>query len=566
MKEEIFCLAGVFALVRVLKKMSRFLPKRNKKSGSLRDSLGQWEQSCEAGELKNIPIRSRLEDNVALLKQILGHSSDVVIREIQLGVDGRTPGVVVYVDGLTDKGTVNDTLIKGLTLESRMAGLGGKAAGDLFTLVRNFMINVGGVKEATDFFGLLDGILYGDAAVLVEGEATAFLVSASGWPVRSIEEPTGEGLVRGPREGFTELLRTNTSLIRRRLRSPNLVVERSSLGERTRTPVEIVYLKGLADPQLVQEVKARLSRIKVDAVLESGNIEELIEDDPYSPFPQVFRTERPDRVVSMLLDGRLAIITDGTPFVLVVPAEFTVFMQSSEDYYERFFLATAVRWMRYVAFISSLTLPSLYIAVTTFHQEMIPTRLLISIAASREGVPFPAFVEAFLMEFTFEALREAGIRLPRNVGQAVSIVGALVIGQAAVSAGIVSSLMVIVVALTGIGSFVAPVYSLAITMRLLRFPMMALAATLGIFGIMIGLLAILVHMASLRSFGIPYLAPLAPLHTADLKDVLIRSPIWAMDNRPTELARDDPIRQGRNLKPTPPEPKGQKGGGGGQRV
>ncbi|MDQ0285488.1 spore germination protein KA [Desulfofundulus luciae] len=552
-------------MVRILKKFARILPRGNKKPQSLKESHTQWEQSYEAGELKKIPLSSRLKDNLALIKQILGNSSDLVIRELRLGVDGDVSGAVVFIDGMTDKGTVNDTVIKGLTLESRMAGLGGKTAGNLFALVRNFMVNTGSVREAATVFELVDGILYGDTAVLVEGEAVALLATAPGWPVRGIEEPTSESVVRGPREGFTELLRTNTSLIRRRLRDPNLVTERITLGERTRTSVEIAYIRGLADPRLVQEVKDRLSRIKVDGIIESGNIEELIEDHPHSPFPQVFRTERPDRVVSMLLDGRVAIITDGTPFVLVVPAEFVVFMQSSEDYYERFFLATAVRWLRYIAFIASLILPSLYISITTFHQEMIPTRLLISIAASREGVPFPAFVEAFLMEFTFEALREAGIRLPRNVGQAVSIVGALVIGQAAVSAGVVSSLMVIIVALTGISSFVAPVFSMAITMRLLRFPMMVLAATLGIFGVMMGLLVILVHMASMRSFGIPYLAPLAPLHARDLKDVMVRAPMWAMEARPSELAKENSIRQAQGIKPAPPTRKGQKGDGGGQK-
>ncbi|MGB9803627.1 spore germination protein, partial [Desulfofundulus sp.] len=538
-------------MARILKKLARILPGRSQKKQSLTESRIQWEHSYEARELEKITLSARVKDNVALVKQVLGHSSDLVIREFQLGAGGGMPAAVVFIDGLVDKGTVNDTLIKGLTLEARMAGLGGKT-GDLLALVRNFMINTCSLKEATNAFELLDGVLYGEVALFIEGEALALLVDASGWPVRKIEEPNSESVIRGPREGFTELLRTNTSLVRRHLRSPNLVVERITLGERTRTFVEVVYLRELADPRLVQEVKERLARIKVDGILESGHIEELIEDFPYSPFPQVFRTERPDRVVSMLLDGRVAIITDGTPFVLVVPAEFVVFMQASEDYYERFFLATAIRWLRYIAFLASLILPSLYIALTTFHQEMIPPRLLISIAASREGVPFPAFVEAFLMEFTFEALREAGVRLPRNVGQAVSIVGALVIGQAAVSAGIVSSLMVIVVALTGIASFVAPVFNLAITMRLLRFPMMALAATLGIFGVMIGLLLILVHMASLRSFGIPYLAPLAPLHTGDLKDVLVRAPLWAMGERPSELAKDDSIRQAQGIKPGPP--------------
>jgi spore germination protein KA len=230
-------------------------------------------------------------------------------------------------------------------------------------------------------------------------------------------------------------------------------------------------------------------------------------------------------------------------------------MQSPDDYYERFFLGTAIRWLRYAAFAMSLLLPSLYIAITTFHQEMIPTRLLISLAASREGVPFPALVEALLMEFTFEALREAGIRLPRAVGQAVSIVGALVIGQSAVQAGIVSPLMVIVVAVTGIASFMNPTFSLAISMRLLRFPMMLLAGTLGLFGVMAGILALLIHLAGLRSFGVPYLASLAPFHAGDMKDVAIRAPWWAMDRRPQETGKENSRRQAPGLKPSPPEPE-----------
>ncbi|WP_035106324.1 spore germination protein [Desulfovirgula thermocuniculi] len=547
---------------RVLRQLARLLPKK-KKSLQAVESGVQWEKSYEAAELKQRPVSARLVENVSFLNEVLGHNSDFVLREIRLGVGAGVPAALAYVDGLVDRAIVSDTLIKGLTLEGRMAGLKAGDAGDLLLLAKNFLVSVAAVKEAADYFALLNGLLYGEVALLIDGEDRALLVDAKGWAVRNIEEPASEGLVRGPREGFTELMRTNTALIRRRLRDPNLVVEGLCFGERTRTQVEIVYIRGLAAPELVQEVKDRLSRIHIDGILESGQIEELIEDNPYTPFPQVFHTERPDRVVSMLLEGRVAIITDGTPIVLVVPAEFAVFMQAGEDYYERYFLATAIRWLRYIALVTSLTLPSLYIAMTTYHQEMIPPRLLTSVASSREGIPFPAFVEALLMEFFFEALREAGIRLPRQVGQAVSIVGALVIGQAAVSANIVSPLMVIVVALTGIASFAAPVFSLAITMRLLRFPMMVCAATLGLYGIVAGLLAILVHAAGLRSFGIPYLAPLAPLHRRDLKDMLVRAPTWAMDHRPTELVKGDKRRQAPGQVPRPGSRRPPGGGGGG---
>ncbi|WP_078060531.1 spore germination protein [Desulfotomaculum copahuensis] len=545
----------------MLRCFSRLLTQGQKNDGrSFRHSGAQWEETHQAEELKKMPVSARLDDNLALIKEMLGRNSDLVLRELRLGAGGNTRAGLIFVDGMVDNSALNDTLIKGLTLESRMAAVDGRSG--LFAVLKEFMINVGTVREAENIFQLLDGVLYGTAGLFIDGCNRALLADVKGGPVRAIEEPISEGVVRGPRTGFTEQIRTNTSLLRRSLRTPNFVIEGTELGRDTRTVVEIAYIKGLAAPELVREVKERLSRIKIDGILESGYIEELIEDQPYSPFPQVFHSERPDRVAAALLQGRVAILTDGTPFVLVVPAEFVLFMQVPEDYYERWQLSTVIRWLRYISFVASLLLPSMYIAVTTYHQEMIPTRLLISVAASREGVPFPAFVEALLMEFTFEVLREAGIRLPRNIGQAVSIVGALVIGQAAVSASIVSPLMVIVVALTGIASFAAASYNIAITTRLLRFPMMILAATLGLFGVMIGMLVILVHMASLRSFGVPYLAPLAPLHAGDLKDVAWRAPWWAMDNRPEELVRDDRRRQTPGLMPHPPAPGGGRKGGG----
>jgi len=270
-------------------------------------------------------------------------------------------------------------------------------------------------------------------------------------------------------------------------------------------------------------------------------------------FPQIVHTERPDRVAAGLLQGRVAILTDGTPFVLLVPGEFVTFLTSPEDYYERYMLGTFIRWVRMAAFIISLVLPSLYIAITTFHSEMIPTRLLISITSYRQGLPFPTLAEALAMEFTFEILREAGVRLPRSIGQAVSIVGALVIGQSAVQAGIVSPLMVIIVAFTGIASFSFPSYNLGITIRLLRFPLMLLAGLLGLFGVMFGIIMITIHMASIRSLGVPYLASVAPVHLSDLKDVLVRAPWWAMDERPAEVSKINRRRQAPNLKPKPPQ-------------
>ncbi len=512
----------------------------------------------QSGNLKIIPVASSLGQNLKILDSLLGRNTDIIFRRFRLGLAGREEAAVVYADGMIKTEAINGDIIKPLMLESRMAGLGA-GRGNLPEFIKNSVLSASNVMEARTMDGVVNGVLYGSAALIIDGHDTALVIDSKGWISRGVTEPESEVLVRGSREGFSETLRVNTSMIRRRLRSPGLVLEDMNIGRVSRTEVTIAYIRNIADPALVEEVGRRLGRIDIDGVLESGYLEELIEDSPYSPFPQVLHTERPDRVAAALLEGRVAILTDGTPFTLIVPSEFISFMQSPEDYNERYILGTAVRWLRYLSFAASLLLPSLYIAITTFHQEMIPTHLLISLASAREGVPFPALAEALLMEFTFEALREAGIRLPRAVGQAVSIVGALVIGQAAVQAGVVSPLMVIVVALTGIASFINPAFNIALTMRLLRFPMMLLGATLGLFGVMAGILAILIHMSGLRSFGVPYLASLAPLHTGDLKDVAVRAPWWAMKKRPAETGKANPRRQPPGLKPSPPEPGGTGG-------
>lgn len=524
------------------------------------DAAARSSKTYTSEELKNMTASPHLEVNLNILEKIMGQSGDVISRRFRLGLSDTVEAALIYIEGLVDKNIINRDIMKPLMLEYRMAGYP-ISTESLMDKVKNFAVTTCNVRSARTMQDVVNGILCGGVAVLIDGLDTALLVNIKGWSTRGISEPQSEMLVRGSREGFTEDLRTNTTLMRRRLRSPNLVLEQSNVGRVSSTGVITAYIKGLADPDMVDEVKSRLRRIDIDGVLESGYLEEFIEDNPYSPFPQVLHTERPDRVAAALLDGRVAVLTDGTPFVLIVPAEFVTFLHSPEDYNERYMISTAIRWLRYIAFIISLLLPSLYIAITTFHQEMIPTRLLISLASAREGVPFPALVEALLMEFTFEALREAGVRLPRAVGQAVSIVGALVIGQAAVQAGIVSPLMVIVVALTGISSFVNPAFNIALTMRFLRFPMMILAGTLGLFGVMAGVLAILIHTAGLRSFGVPYMASLAPLHAKDLKDVAVRAPWWAMDNRPAETGKLNRRRQAPGIKPSPADPAGGRRGG-----
>ena len=334
-----------------------------------------------------------------------------------------------------------------------------------------------------------------------------------------------EGGIRGSREGFIESLQVNTSLLRRIIKSPALKLQSMKIGKYTKTNVVVAYIDGLVDQTLIEEITNRLQRIEIDGILESGYIEEMIEDNPYSPFPQLLATERPDVACAHLLEGRAVILVEGTPFTLIAPISFFSLIQSHEDYYNRFMVGSLIRWLRYVFLGISLLLPSLYVAVLTFHQEMVPTALMLSVAASREAVPFPAIVEALIMEITFEALREAGVRLPKQIGSAVSIVGALVIGQASVQAGLVSAPMVIVVAITGIASFMIPRYATGIAIRMLRFPIILLAGTLGLLGIMMGIIAIVIHLCSLRSFGVPYLAPLAPLKGKRAERCAVESPV-----------------------------------------
>ncbi|MCL6631152.1 MAG: spore germination protein [Alicyclobacillus herbarius] len=474
-------------------------------------------------------LRRSLSENEDALRKVFTHCSDVVFRSVSMDQARRV--LIVYVDGLVDTRLVDDAVLQPLLFEQPA----GEAPANSLKTLEDKLLPVAQLETISSLDGVIACILRAQLAILVDGEDKALMADLKQWEKRSVSEPSAEIVVRGPREGFTETLRVNTAMIRRRIRSPQLKIEALTIGQFSQTDVAIVYLSEVASERVLEEVRQRIRRIQIDGVLESGYIEEFIEDSPWSPFPQIQNTERPDVVAASLLEGKVAIFVDNTPFVLVVPMTFWTGLQAAEDYYERSLYTTAVRFVRYGLFIISLLLPSLYVAATTYHPQLIPTNLLISIMAAREAIPFPTAVEVLIMEVMFEALREAGIRLPQPIGSAVSIVGALVIGEAAVQAGIVSAPTVIVVAATGISSFAIPRYNLGIAHRLLRFPLLLLAATLGLYGVMFGVVAIIIHLVNLRSFGVPYFSPVAPQLPADLKDVLIRAPRWALHGRPKFL-------------------------------
>ncbi len=530
---------------RVPKPLSKLIKEKKQNKNFTEKLSAIQEMNSRSQEQKKIEqISSNLHWNLSYIKEVIGNSSDIVIRDIKAGQSGLIDIGVIYTDGLADKTFAQDLVLDTLMVQIRDADVDHPDIHtDLFEFIKAKTLPIGEIKEIVQFETLFFHFLSGDTILLMDGFPKCLAIGSRGWADRGVQEPSSQTVVRGPKDGFSETLRTNTALIRRRIKDPNLWLETKQLGKKTKTDVGIMYIKGVANDKIVKEVHTRLDKIKIDAILESGYIEELIQDSTFTPFPTVFNTERPDTVAAALLEGRIAILVDGTPFILIVPALLINFFQASEDYYQRADIATLIRLLRYLSFFLALLTPSAYIAVTTFHQEMLPTPLLISLAAQRDGVPFPAIVEAIIMEITFEILREAGVRMPRAVGSAISIVGALVIGQAAVEAGIVTATMVIVVSLTAISSFVSPTFNMGIAVRILRFGFMILAGTFGLFGIILGLIAMVLHLSSLRSFGIPYLSPNAPFILQDQKDNFFRFPHWALFARPRLINQKDTDRE-----------------------
>lgn len=488
-------------------------------------------------------LSENLDSNLRTLRGVFGQSGDVIVREMKISPDSNVvDAAVVYIDGLVDRELVNRDILQPLMFNLQIIRdkVRQNHAG-LINFIEASVLTVGQINATEEVDRIISGVLAGNSAVLVNGSAQGLLIDAKGWEMRSIEEPTNEVSIRGPKESFTETLRTNTALLRRKIRDPHLTFQTLQVGQRSKTDVAVAYIKGIAPDTIIEEIMQRLNRIDTDTILDSGYIEQFIEDSPLSLFPTVGSTERPDVAAAKILEGRAAILVDGSPMALTMPFMFVEGFQNPDDYYARPFFATLIRWVRLLSFIISIYLPGIYVSLKSFHPELFPSQLLVSVAAVREGLPFPVVVEALFMLLLFEILREAGLRMPRSLGQAVSILGALVIGQAAVAAGLVGSPMVIVTATTAIASFLIVPY--ADTGALLRFIMTVVAGILGLFGMVIVQLEVLSYMAGLRSLGVPYLSPVAPINIRGLKDTFLRAPLWAMDSRPESLDLTDTVRQ-----------------------
>lgn len=461
------------------------------------------------------PLSLSLEENLEYLKDTLVNSEDIKSRE--LTYQGKRT-VLLYIDTLVDQQIIQKDIIDPL-LQNQDDD------------IENF-ISSPEIENDTNLKKGINFLLQGYCLLLIESENNFFAFFAPISYKRSITEPENEGVVRGPHYGLIEDMKVNLHLIRRLVESPNFCVHYLSVGRVTKTKVAIVYMEDIANPEIVDEVKKRFKSISSDTILSPGYIQEFTENNSFSPFPQHLSTERPDRIVANLMEGRVVILGEGDPTALIVPVTLFAFYQSPDDYNSRWMVGSFVRMIRVFSFFIALSLPSFYIATVGYHPDILPLELVFTIKSSLQKVPFPAIIEALLIEFIFELLREAGIRLPSRVGQTIGIVGGLVIGDAIVSAGLVSYSMVIVVSLTAIASFLVPSNDMSAAVRMLRFPLMIIASTFGYVGIAIGFMILFIHLCKLESFGAPYLAPFAPFRVKDMKDVIFRFPIWKLNGRP----------------------------------
>ncbi len=487
----------------------------------------------ENKDLSTQGIQKDLKANISLVKEATGESVDFISRTFKLDENGKSQVGLFYVEGISDTEVIRNNIISSLMFEVKKIYPDFEySPSNIFNAIKDLILPDGDVNPIEDFSDFFNHVYSGDTIILIDGFDKGFYVSTRKWQDRGVNEPSSEIVIRGPKDGFTETLRTNTALLRRRIKSQKLWFEALVIGKYSKTDVVIAYIKDIADEKLVDEVKKRLNRIDIDGILDSGQVEQLIEDEGSSFFPTVFSAERPDVTSAALLEGRIAIIVDGSPFVLIAPTIFIHFLQSPEDYYQKSRYATLIRILRFCSLFIALLGPSLYITFTTFHQEAIPLELLSSIISQQGGIPFPILVESLIMEISFEILREANARMPQASGSAISTVGAIIIGQAAVVAGIVSPLIIIVVALTAITSLIVPSNKLANSIRASRFFFMFMAAFFGLYGILMGLILLVLHLASIRSFGIPYLAPYAPFNLSEQKDSIIKYPLWKIGRRP----------------------------------
>lgn len=451
-------------------------------------------------------LSSSFEENTKLLDDMFDKCADIISIELSLEYMGDSRGKVYFVE----------SAVSNITLRKVSLGLT-----DVFQL-----------QTIED---VVSAIMTGNAALIIDGKNYALKIRSEGYPSLGVQEADDEKVLRGSNEGFSDSYKTNQSLIRKRIRTAELKIEEMQFGKRTNTGIALLYMDTIVRKDILAEVKKRLNSFETDGIMDSGVIEQLTMDNEYSPFPQYLTSERPDKAALALLNGHVVILVDNSPIALILPVNFSSFLNAADDYYNRFEIVSFVRILRYMAVFFALSLPALYIAIMNFHPEILPPDLIAIFSRSRNGIPYPVVMEVLVMEVAFELIREAGIRIPGPMGNTIGIVGGLIIGSAAVDASLASPIIVIVVALTALCSFTIPNDEFSSSFRLLKYYLILCSAVLGIYGYMFGMLSILIHLSGLRSYGFPYLGPMAAGDVDDFhgeRDFILRFPYMHMPFRP----------------------------------
>lgn len=507
-------------------------------------------------------IVSSLDENITNLKVRYNSliNSDIILREFTLQINGKNyKCLIVSIDGMVNSEQVNNFLLRPLmeaanNNNSKTINLNGVKVKkskkiDLGTYIHNCLMPLNDVNKVDTLDKLITSVNAGNVALLVDTLNTSFVVEVKGYKIREISSPSNEIVVRGSQEAFVENLRTNTSILRRAINNESLIIENCSVGKISKTNIAICYLKNIANSDLVNEVKYRINNLDVDFIISSGQLEQLIQDESNIAFPQLIATERSDKAALHLLEGRVAVIVNGSPYVLIMPGVFLDFLSSPEDMNLKHQYSNLLKIVRFIATFITLLLPGIYVAITNYHTELIPTELLFTIAASRNTVPFPTIVEILIMEISFELIREAGLRVPTPFGTTIGIIGALILGESAVSANLVSPILIIVVAITGLSSFTIPDFSLSFSFRIFRFLFVILGYMGGLLGIVIGVFIGLTVLVSLKSFGSPYLAPYVPATNLNTSLSYFIKPIWRRESRADFLNTKRPIQEGKISRP-----------------
>lgn len=494
--------------------------------------------SKEKSQEQKQALKISLSDNIALFKTIFCNDETLIIREFENKHLKNQKFCVIFIDGMVNREIINENIIQPILFSDLTDMISGNHFLD--ELSKKIMIS-NSLTSETDVDKIVRSVISGYSVFLCDGCSTALVINTKGFETRQISEPESSKIIRGPREGFTESLLVNLTLIRRKISTPDLKFKFKQLGERTQTKLCICYIESVAREAVITELERRIDEIKIDGILDSGYIQELIRDAPFSPFETVGANERPDVTAGKLLEGRVALLVDGSPFVLTVPFVFGENFQSNEDYYTNYILSSINRLIRGSTALTSIAIPSLFLAIANFHQEMLPTPLLLSIVASRSDVPIPTALSLFLMLFLFDVIREATTRMPANISMAVSIIGTIVLGQAAVEARLVSAPVLIVTALTGITTLLnMNLLGASIVFRTFIF---LGTSFLGIYGFLMCFTLMYLHLMSIRSFGVPYMMSVTKVKNQEGLDAWIRAPWWTMTLRPRIIGARNLVRQ-----------------------